>query len=372
MNEIPSLTREQLMERLEGIGPLDDEAMRAARARQEQLTKPQGSLGQLEELVIRLAGMTGKPRPRFARKAVFVFAADHGVAAQGVSAYPQAVTAQMVLNFLAGGAAINVLARRVGARVIVADLGVASELPAHPELLMYRIGPGTRSFHAGPAMSTQEALSAITAGIEIVEAEIVKGLDLVATGEMGIGNTTSASAIVAAITGRPVADVTGRGTGIDEQVWRHKVAIIEQALAVNRPVADDPLDVLAKVGGYEIAGLVGVMLGAALHRLPVMVDGFISGAAALIAAELCPALRSYLIAAHVSVEIGHRIILERLELIPLLNLNLRLGEGTGAVMAMHLVDDAAAILNEMATFAEACVSTQEAADKPSAEKVMDA
>ncbi len=349
----------QLLETTAHIRALDSAAMQAARERQDQLTKPRGSLGQLEELTIKLAGIVGKARPRFPRKAVIVLAADHGIAAEGVSAYPQAVTAQMVLNFLAGGAAINVLARQAGARVVVADMGVASDLPVHPSLIVRKIGYGTHSMQSGPAMSLQEAIKAICAGIDIVEAQVEQGLDLVATGEMGIGNTTAASAIVAAITGSTVADVTGRGTGIDEQGWRHKVASIEQALTVNQPDATDPLDVLAKVGGFEIAGLVGVMLGAAAHQIPVMIDGFISGAAALVATELCPALRSYLIAAHNSVEIGHRVLLEHMELVPLLNLNLRLGEGTGAVIAMQLVDDAVAILDEMATFTEAGVSEKE-------------
>jgi nicotinate-nucleotide--dimethylbenzimidazole phosphoribosyltransferase len=283
-------------------------------------------------------------------------AADHGVANEGVSAYPQNVTAQMVQNFLAGGAAINVLARRTGARVIVADMGVAADLPEHPNLISRKIGRGTQNIALGPAMSLEEALAAITAGIKIIEGEITQGLDLVATGEMGIGNTTAASAIIAAITGRSVADVTGRGTGIDQEKWQHKVAVIERALAVNHPDPTEPVDVLATIGGYEIAGLVGVILGAAAQRLPIVIDGFISGAAALVATELCPQVRDYLIAAHNSVEVGHRFVLERMELIPLLNLDLRLGEGTGAMMALHLVDDATAIRDEMATFAEAGVT----------------
>lgn len=351
----------QLIDVTAQIQPLDTQAMQAARERQNQLTKPQGSLGQLEELSVRLAGITRNPRPRFARKAVMVLAADHGVAAEGVSAYPQEVTAQMVQNFLAGGAAINVLARQAGARVVIADLGVISELPAHPHLLSRKIGYGTHTMTQGAAMSLQEALTAISVGIEMVKDEAQQGLDLVAVGEMGIGNTTAASAIVAAITGRPVADVTGKGTGIDDEGWQHKVACIEQALTINRPNAADPLDVLAKVGGYEIAGLVGVILGAASLQVPVIIDGFIASTAALVATELCPLVRSYLIAAHSSVEIGHRVVLERMELMPLLNLNLRLGEGTGAVIAMHLLDDAVALLDEMATFGEAGVSEQASA-----------
>lgn len=336
--------------------------MEAARERLDALTKPRGSLGRLEELAIQLAGMTGQPRPRFPRKTVVVLAADHGVAAEGVSAYPQAVTAQMVRNFLAGGAAINVLARQAGARIVVADLGVAADLPAHPALIRRRIGPGTSNLALGPAMTAGETSAAIAAGVEIVATEAARGLDLLATGDMGIGNTTAASAMVAAITGRPVADVTGRGTGLDEAGWRHKVAVIERALAVNRPDPANPRDVLTKVGGYELAGLVGVILGAAAGRLPVVLDGFIAAAAALVATELCPAARPYLIAGHNSVEIGHRVVLERLELAPLLNLNLRLGEGTGAVLAMQLIDAAAAVLDEMATFAEAGVSERESAE----------
>jgi nicotinate-nucleotide--dimethylbenzimidazole phosphoribosyltransferase len=345
------------------ITPLDMAAMAAARERQDSLTKPRGSLGRLEELSITLAGITGTSRPHVPRKAVIVLVGDHGVARAGVSAYPQEVTAQMVQNFLAGGAAINVLARRAGARVVVADLGVAADIPPHSAIVRKKIGYGTRNLADGPAMTLEEAVAAITAGIEIVDAEVDRGLDLVATGDMGIGNTTASSAIVAAIIERAVADVTGRGTGVDDEGWRRKVATIEHALEVNRPDPTDPLDVLAKVGGYEIAGLVGVILGAAARRLPVIVDGFISGTAALVATELCPRVRDYLIAGHMSVEIGHRLLLERLELVPLLNLNLRLGEGTGAVMAMHLVDDAVAVLDEMATFAEAGVSEKERAQE---------
>ncbi|HSH79684.1 MAG TPA: nicotinate-nucleotide--dimethylbenzimidazole phosphoribosyltransferase [Herpetosiphonaceae bacterium] len=350
---------QQIAEIIRRIRPLDEQAMDAARRRQDQLTKPQGSLGRLEDLAIKVAGITRQARPRLPRKAVIVLAADHGVATEGVSAYPQVVTAQMVQNFLHGGAAINVLARQVGARVVVADLGVATEIPDHPDLVRKKIGSGTRNMTEGPAMSVEEALAAIAAGIAIVEAEIERGLDLVATGDMGIGNTTASSAIVAAITGRPVAEVTGRGTGVDDAGWERKLAAIERALAQNRPDPTDPLDVLSRVGGYEIAGLVGVILRAGAGRVPVVIDGFISGAAALIATELCPMVHDYLIAAHTSFEIGHRVMLERMELVPLLNLNLRLGEGTGAALAMHLVDDALAVLDEMATFGEAGVSEEQ-------------
>ncbi len=330
--------------------------MQSVRERLDQLAKPRGSLGRLEELAARLAGITGQPLPQFSNKAVIVLAADHGVAAEGVSAYPQEVTPQMVENFLAGRAAINILARRAGARVVVADVGVAVDLPPHPDLIVNKSRHGTRNMALGPALERHEAETAIEAGIDIFERERERGLDLVATGDMGIGNTTASSAIIAAISLRPPAEVTGRGTGLDDAGWRHKVAVIERALRVNRPDPNDPLDVLARVGGLEIAGLVGVILAGAAHRVPVVLDGFIAGAAALLATELCPQARDYLIAAHNSAEAGHRVALERMELAPLLNLDLRLGEGTGAAMAMHLIDDAVALLKEMPTFAEAQVS----------------
>lgn len=338
------------------VGALDRSAMDTARLRQDALTKPEGSLGRLEALHVQLAGITGNPLPTVERKAVIVMAGDHGVADEGVSAYPAAVTPQMVLNFVRGGAAINVLAEQAGARVVVVDMGVAADLPSDPAIVSRPVGRGTANMAQGPAMTRDQAAEAVASGIAIVTAEIARGLDLVATGDMGIGNTSASSAIVAAITGKPVAAITGRGTGVDDAGLRRKVAMIERALEVNRPDPNDALDVLAKVGGFEIGGLVGVMLGAAAQRVPVLVDGFISGAAALLADELCPAVRGYLIAAHASVEIGHRAILERLELIPLMTLDLRLGEGTGAALAMHLVEAACRIPRRMATFTQAGVA----------------
>jgi nicotinate-nucleotide--dimethylbenzimidazole phosphoribosyltransferase len=337
------------------IRPLDGEAMRQAQARQDNLTKPQGSLGLLEELSVKVAGIQGVAQPRIRDKVIVTMAGDHGVAAEGVSLFPQEVTAQMVYNFLRGGAGINVLARHVGARVVVVDLGVAADLEPHPELLVKKVAYGTKNMAQGPAMSREEAIQSIEVGIEIVESELSRGMDIVGTGDMGIGNTTPSSAIVAALTGAPVADVTGRGTGIGEEQLAHKVEIIERALAVNQPDPKDPLDVLAKVGGLEIGGIAGVVLGAAVHRLPVVLDGFISGAGALIAAGLASWVKDYLLAAHLSVELGHRLVLERLGLTPLLNLNLRLGEGTGAALGISLVEAAVGVLNEMATFADAGV-----------------
>ena len=327
-----------------------------ARSRQDQLTKPQGSLGRLEELSIQLAGVQGKPIPQIRHKAIIIMAADHGVVASGVSAYPQAVTAQMVYNFLRGGAGINVIARQVGARIVVVDMGVANGLEPHPQLLSKKIAFGTQNMSLGPAMTREQAVKAIEVGIEIVTTEVAKGLDIVGTGDMGIGNTTASSAICAVMTGMPVAEVTGRGTGLDEPQFRHKIEVINRALEVNRPDPKQPLDVLAKVGGFEIGGLVGVMLAAAAQRIPVVIDGFISGAAALIATALAPGLKDFLIAAHVSVEAGHRILLKHLGLKPLLDLDLRLGEGTGAALGIFLAEMATRVLAEMSTFAEAGVS----------------
>jgi nicotinate-nucleotide--dimethylbenzimidazole phosphoribosyltransferase len=339
------------------IQPLDAEAMAQAQARQSRLTKPPGSLGRLEALSVHLAGITGQVCPRLGRKVAFVLAADHGVVRQGVSAYPQEVTAQMVRNFLQGGAAINVLARTVGADVVVADFGVAAILPAHAALRSCRIAPGTQDMSSGPAMTPAQALAAIEAGIGLFHQEHqARRIGLVALGEMGIGNSTSAAAIAAAITGRAAAEVTGPGTGLDAAGVAHKIAVIERALAVNRPDPAKPLDVLAKVGGFEIGGLAGVLLAAAAARVPVLLDGFISTAAALLACGLAPMAREYLIAAHRSAEPGHAVALEHLRLRPLLDLDMRLGEGSGAALAMPLVEAAARLLTEMATFEEAGVS----------------
>jgi nicotinate-nucleotide--dimethylbenzimidazole phosphoribosyltransferase len=330
--------------------------MAAAKARQDTLTKPTGSLGRLEELSIRIAGMQGKPLPQIKQKAVIVMAADHGVAARGTSAYPQEVTAEMVLNFLHGGAGINVISRQVGARVVIVDMGVAKKLESHPGLISRRIADGTQDMSKGPAMTVAQATRSVEAGIEIVTTEIKKGLDIVATGDMGIGNTTASAAICAVMTGKTAAEVTGRGTGLDDQQLQQKIMIINEAITLNKPDFSKPLEVLAKVGGFEIGGLAGVILGAASLRVPVIIDGFISGAAALIAAGLCPQCINYMIAGHCSVEPGHKIILQHLGLKPLLDLEMRLGEGTGAALAMSFAETSVRILTEMATFAEAGVA----------------
>jgi len=341
---------------IEMIKPLDEEAMAKARARQNTLTKPRGSLGILEELSIQLAGIQGKPIPQITHKAIITMAGDHGVVAEKVGNWPQEVTTQMVANFLGGGAGINVIARQVDARVVVVDMGVATELKPNHRLLSRKIGFGTQNMALGPAMTGEQAVKTVESGIEIVTAEIAKGLDIAGTGDMGIGNTTASAAICAIITSQPVAEVTGRGTGLSDEQLAHKVAVINRALAVNHPDPAQPLDVLAKVGGFEIGGLVGVMLGAAANRTPVVIDGFISGAAALIAIALAPTLKDYLIPAHLSAESGHRLLLEHPGLSPLLNLDMRLGEGTGAALGIFLAETATKILAEMTTFAEAGVS----------------
>jgi nicotinate-nucleotide--dimethylbenzimidazole phosphoribosyltransferase len=340
------------------ITPLQPTALAEARQRQQELTKPTGSLGRLEEIAVRMAGITGQVTPRLQRKAVVVMAADHGVAREGVSAYPVEVTAQMVLNFLHGGAAINALARQAEASVTVVDIGVATEI-AHPQLLARKVRYGTANMLVGPAMSEAEMLQAIHVGAEVITALADKGLDIVAIGEMGIGNTTAASAITACILDLPVAEVTGRGTGLNDQQLAQKIQIIERAIAHNQPRRADPLDILAKVGGLEIAGLTGVILGAAARHIPVVMDGFISSTAALVAYTLKPALGDYLFAGHVSVERGHQLLLARMGLYPLLDLQMRLGEGSGAVLALHIIDGALRTHAEMATFAEAGVSDKE-------------
>jgi nicotinate-nucleotide--dimethylbenzimidazole phosphoribosyltransferase len=342
------------------IPPIDFNAAKQAQARQINLTKPAGSLGRLEEISIQLAGMKADPSPDVSRKAVIVMAADHGVALEGVSAFPAEVTPQMVLNFLNGGAAINVLARQAGAMVTIVDIGVASDFnPSLPGLLHRKVARGTRNMAKGPAMTLAEAEKAIEEGMDVLAQVAEKGIDLIATGDMGIGNTTPSSAIVAVITGLPVAKVTGRGTGLDDAGLAHKVRIIEEAIALNRPDPNDAMDVLCKVGGLEIAGLAGVMIAAAARRIPIVVDGFVSTAAAMIAVGLEPNVRNYMFGAHQSVEIGHQAMHKYLGLTPLMNLSLRLGEGTGSVLAFHLIEAASRVLREMATFNEAGVSDKE-------------
>ncbi|MEW6246004.1 MAG: nicotinate-nucleotide--dimethylbenzimidazole phosphoribosyltransferase [Nitrospirota bacterium] len=348
-----------LQEVIRKIQPPDQECGKRAQARLDRLTKPPGSLGRLEELAVRYAAIAGEIRPKLPRGAVFTFAADHGVTASGVSAYPQAVTAQMVLNFLRGGAGVNVLARHVGIDVRVVDIGVAQDFGHITELIDRKLMKGTSNLLHEPAMSRKTAERALLVGIELAGAAAAEGFGVLGAGDMGIGNTTASSAIAAAFTGKPVGDVTGRGTGIDDMTHARKVSVIERALQRHRPDPGDPVDVLAKVGGLEIGGLAGLLLGAAAARIPVVLDGFIAGAAALIAVRLQPRCRDYLIASHRSAEPGHRAILDHLGLSPLLDLDLRLGEGTGACLGIGLLFASLKVLTEMATFEEAGVSERD-------------
>ena len=347
---------EEIRELCAGIKGLDATLLDQAQARLDRLTKPAGSLGRLEELARQAVGVTGRIDPRVRPQLIVTFVADHGVVAEGVSAYPQEVTSQMVLNILAGGAAVNVLARHIGAEVWVVDVGVAHDFGQIPGLIDRKIAPGTANLAQGPAMDRTQAAEAIRVGYELARSAVRKGFKALATGEMGIGNTTPASALAALYTSRPVAEVTGRGTGLDEEGLERKKAVIERALALNQPDPDDPLDVLAKVGGLEIGAICGLCLGAATARVPVVIDGFISTAGALLAAKLCPVAVGYMIAAHKSVEIGHAAMLEEMGLAPLVDLDLRLGEGTGAALGLSLLEAAVKIINEMATFDSAGVS----------------
>jgi nicotinate-nucleotide--dimethylbenzimidazole phosphoribosyltransferase len=343
---------------LEKITPQDIAWRDMARLRLASLAMPHWALGRVMDLAVDLAGMSRSLKPPVARKAILVMAGDHGVAAEGVSKFPQAVTAQMVQGFVAGVAGINALARLAGAQVVVVDMGVATDLTPlvrAGKIVDRKIAGGTGNIAAGPAMSRDQAQFALEAGIDVVE-RMADAVDVFGTGDMGIANTTPSTAIVAALAGAPVPTLTGRGTGIDDAQLAHKVAVVERALAVNRPDPHDGLDVLAKVGGFEIGGIAGVVLGAAARRKPVVVDGFISTAGALVAHALCPAVADYVIAAHRSVEPGHRTMHATLGREPLLDLGLRLGEGTGATLAMNLIEAACRVLTEVATFEEARVS----------------
>jgi len=341
---------------IKNISGIDPGIIKNTQARLDNLTKPLGSLGRLEELAKQICGITGKVNPSLENKVIFTLAADHGVTDEGVSAYPKEVTAQMVYNFIGGGAGINVLAKHVGARVVVVDIGVAADLKPDPKLRVKKINYGTKNMAMGPAMSRDEAIKAIRAGIDLFEEELSCGLDIVGTGEMGIGNTTAASAITASFTGKSVEEITGRGAGLDDPGLKNKIEVIKRSLLINKPDPADPIDVLSKVGGFEIAGLAGIILAAASKKIPVVIDGFISGAAALVAFKIEPKVKEYMIAAHRSQEGGHKIILEYIGLRPLLDLDLRLGEGTGGALGIGLADAAIKILTQMATFKSASVS----------------
>jgi len=352
------------------IGPLNGAAMKEAERHQDQLALPLGSLGRLHELCIHLAGITGNPRPEIMNLAIVTMAADHGVAAQGVSLFPGEVTGEMVANFARGGAAINVLARHVGARLTVVDIGVAgplAELPVKEDdsirLVYRRIAEGTMDISQGPAMSRDEALRSLETGIRVFEEEMAGGLDAIGTGDMGIGNTTPSSAIAAVLLKKDPADLVNRGTGIDDDTLKRKVEVVAKSLNVNQPDPDDPMDVLCKVGGFEIGGIAGVILAAGANRTPVVVDGFISTAAALLASRLNPEIKNYLFSGHRAAVEGHELMLNELGLKPMVDLGMRLGEGTGAAFGLSILSAASRIGREMLTFDEAKVRKSDSSEQ---------
>ncbi len=345
-----------LNETIDSIELLDEESMNAAQERLNSLTKPLGSLGRLETLAIQLAGIYKTTLPAINKKAIVVMAGDHGVVEEGVSAFPQEVTPQMLLNFVNGGAAINVLGRHVGAKIVLVDVGVAVPVE-HPQIKQCNVKRGTANFTKGQAMSREEAEKSLVVGINIARELIEEGYNLLGTGEMGIGNTTSSAALLTVFTGKTLRETTGRGTGLDHIGLHKKITVIEKALAVNKPNPAVPLDVLAKVGGLEIGALAGLILGAASQRVPVVIDGFISGVAALLATRFQSKVLNYLIPSHQSAESGHCLLLDYLGLVSILKMDMRLGEGTGAALGMNVVEAACKIIGEMATFAKAGVST---------------
>jgi len=350
------------------IIPVKSEFVEMAQKRLDDLTKPQGSLGRLEEFAKRLVAITENLMPELDKKVIFTFVGDHGVTDEGVSAYPKGVTKQMVFNFLRGGAGINVLARHAKAEVVVIDIGVDYDFgnPFVSPLtkggikgglfVSKKVLYGTKNMRKGPAMTRDEALRCIEIGINLADEYTLKGYRIFGTGDMGIGNTTPSSAIAAVLTGKPVSEVTGRGTGISDVTLKRKIKVVEDAISLNEPDPSDPIDVLSKVGGAEIGGIAGLIIGAASKRIPVVIDGFISTAGALIAYCLEPKTMDYMFAAHNSAEIGHRAMLQKIGLSPILDLNLRLGEGTGVALAMLMIDSGLKIYKEMATFNEAGIS----------------
>lgn len=347
---------ELLNSTLSRITPVSAELLQQAQSRLDNKTKPLGSLGKLEQFAARMAAISKTADPETDKKIIFVFAGDHGVTEEGVSAFPKEVTAQMVYNFLSGGAGVNVLARHAGAEVAVVDVGVDHDFQGCTGLIHKKVAGGTANFAKGPAMTMEEMLAALRVGIELADECRAKGISMVGTGEMGIGNTTPSSAIIAAFSGLPVRELTHRGTGINDSALENKIRVIEKGLVRNKPDQGNPLDVLAKLGGFEIAAIAGLVLGCAANSIPVVIDGFISTAGALIASELHPHVRDYIFAAHKSVETGHQFMLDRIGVKPVLDLDLRLGEGTGAALAMTLIEAGVKILREMATFEQAGVS----------------
>ncbi|ADG82910.1 nicotinate-nucleotide--dimethylbenzimidazole phosphoribosyltransferase [Thermincola potens] len=335
---------------LEQITDLNRETMQAAWDRIDSLATPTRALGQLNNIAAQLAGIMGTPTPKIHKKCVIIMGGDHGIVDEGVSAYPQEITVAMMMVFTKGGAGINCLSNHVGSDVIVVDIGVKGDTSVFPGVIQRKIRPGTANMAIGPAMTREEAIAAIEVGIEMANQQIDAGYDLLATGDMGIGNTTPSSTLLAAFTGLSPAEVAGRGTGVDDEGLKKKINAIAKALEVNKPNPNDPVDVLSKVGGLEIAGLTGVILGAAAKKRPVIIDGFISSAAALVAAKISPLSVKYMIGSHCSAEQAHHIMLETIGLMPVLNLEMRLGEGTGAALTMPIVEAATKILTDMFTF----------------------
>jgi nicotinate-nucleotide--dimethylbenzimidazole phosphoribosyltransferase len=349
----------KIKETIQKITPINFKLTEKARKRLDNLTKPQGSLGRLEDFAGQIVGISRNLNPEIKRKVILVMAGDHGVAQERVSAFPQEVTFQMVYNFIRGGAGINVLARHIGADVLVVDMGVAKDFASEKGLIIKKIAYGTKNIAQGPAMSRDEAERAIIAGIEVFEDELSrKGIDIVGLGEMGIANTTPSSAIVACLTKSKVEEVTSQGTGINEDQLKNKIRVIKQAIEINHPDPEDGLDVLSKIGGFEIGGLVGCILAAAAYRVPIVIDGFISCASALIAIKLAPLVKDYIFASHNSVEKGHKIALKYIGKVPMFDLGMRLGEGTGAALGISFIEAGVKILTQMATFTDAGVENK--------------
>ena len=348
--------QKELQQLLNRIEPVDRSLSAVAQAHLDDLTKPQGSLGRLEEIALKYVLATGSLTPVLTKKKICCFAGDHGVALEGVSAFPAEVTPQMVYNMLNGGAAINVLTRHAGVDLDVVDMGVNHDFPDLPGLVKRKVKPGSANIAIGPAMSEEDALQAVLSGAELAVEAYKAGFHILGTGEMGIANTTPATALYSVLLDVPVESITGRGTGIDDERLKHKIGIIKQAIEVNASRSDTPFGALAALGGYEIAAITGFVLGAASCRVPVVVDGFISSSGAVVALKLCPAVEDYLFFSHLSNEQGHRVVMQKLGARPILDLDLRLGEGTGAALSMQLIEGALKIYNEMATFSGARVS----------------
>ena len=351
--------QETISQTLEKIQPVSSNLLDKAQAHLDSLTKPPSSLGKLEELAKRYVAIQNNESPTLKKISTVVFAADHGVTAEGISAYPSEVTAQMVINFLNKGAAVNVLANHISAEVTIVDIGVNFQFESHPNLLDRKIALGTKNFSKEPSMTRSQAETSIVTGIEIATESAKKGIDILTTGEMGIGNTTPSSAIFSILGNTPVEYVTGRGTGIDDSTLTKKISIIIKGIDLHKPESDDPIDILAKVGGFEIGGIAGLILGAAAQKIPVVVDGFISGAGAALALKMSPSAGDYIFPSHRSTEPGHKIFFELLGYPPLFDLNMRLGEGTGALLAVNLIQSAIKIYKEMATFQSAGVSNKQ-------------